>query len=164
MAPKKETVLKLTSFRYKKEGISEKEFHDYASKSHAPKAALVQARHGALKVVQYHTPSTSKQLIRDKIPWAIRSGWEIDDHDIQVSVWVRNTETMQAIVMDPDFQSLVAGEDDICDQTRAKVTAGWEEVFVDDGKVVEADYGTYEERISAGSSSVVTDAPEGIRI
>lgn len=71
---------------------------------------------------------------------------------------------MQAIVMDPDFQSLVAGEDEICDQTRAKVTAGWEEVYVEDGKVVDDDYGTYEERISAGSGSVATDAPEGIRI
>lgn len=52
MARKKETVLKLTSFRYKKEGISEKDFHDYASKNHAPKAAIVQARHGALRVAQ----------------------------------------------------------------------------------------------------------------
>jgi hypothetical protein len=52
MAPKKEVVLKLTSFRYKKEGMSEKDFHDYASKDHAPKAAIVQARHGALKVAQ----------------------------------------------------------------------------------------------------------------
>jgi hypothetical protein len=52
MAPTRETVLKLTSFRYKKEGITEQEFHDYASKDHAPKAAVVQARHGALKVAQ----------------------------------------------------------------------------------------------------------------
>lgn len=52
MAPEKQMVLKLTSFRYKKEGISEKEFHEYASKSHAPKAAIVQARHGAIKVCQ----------------------------------------------------------------------------------------------------------------
>lgn len=52
MAPQKQMVLKLTSFRYKKEGISEKEFHEYASKSHAPKAAIVQARHGAIKVCQ----------------------------------------------------------------------------------------------------------------
>lgn len=52
MAPTRETVLKLTSFRYKKEGITEQEFHDYASKDHAPKAAVIQARHGALKVAQ----------------------------------------------------------------------------------------------------------------
>lgn len=55
MAPKKETVLKLTSFRYKKEGISDEEFHQYASVHHAPKAAIVQARHGALKVAQVST-------------------------------------------------------------------------------------------------------------
>ena len=52
MAPTRETVLKLTSFRYKKEGITEQEFHDFLTKYHAPKAAVVQARHGALKVAQ----------------------------------------------------------------------------------------------------------------
>ncbi|GKZ24595.1 hypothetical protein AbraIFM66951_011999 [Aspergillus brasiliensis] len=164
MAPQKQMVLKLTSFRYKKEGISEKDFHEYASKSHAPKAAIVQARHGALKVCQYHTPSASKKLITEKIPWAVRPGWEIEDHDIMVSVYVPNAETAQAIVMDPDFQSLVAGEDEICDQTRAKLTAGWEEVFVEDGKVVDEDYGSFEELIALGQDSKPTSAPEGIRI
>ncbi|GJP96131.1 hypothetical protein AnigIFM63604_005791 [Aspergillus niger] len=164
MAPQKQMVLKLTSFRYKKEGISEKEFHEYASKSHAPKAAIVQARHGAIKVCQYHTPSASKRLITEKIPWAVRPGWEIEDHDIMVSVYVPNAETAQAIVTDPDFQSLVAGEDEICDQTRAKLTAGWEEVFVEDGKVVGEDYGSFEELTSLGHDSKTTSAPEGIRI
>jgi hypothetical protein len=52
MAPKKEVVLKLASMRYKKAGISDEEFHEHASKYHGPKAAAIQARHGALKVSQ----------------------------------------------------------------------------------------------------------------
>jgi hypothetical protein len=52
MAPQKEVVLKLTSMRYRKEGISEEDFHEHASKVHGPKAAIVQARHGAVKVTQ----------------------------------------------------------------------------------------------------------------
>ncbi|KAF4629176.1 hypothetical protein G7Y89_g8973 [Cudoniella acicularis] len=52
MAPVRETVLKLTSMRYKNDKVTEKEFHDYGTKEHAPKAAIIQARHGALKVAQ----------------------------------------------------------------------------------------------------------------
>jgi hypothetical protein len=114
--------------------------------------------------LQYHTPNSTKKLIIEKVPWAIRPGWEIDDYDIQVSAWVRNTETMQAIVMDPDFQALVAGEDEICDQVRAKITAGWEEVFVEDGKIVDVDYGTWEERSRVGQDSKLTTAPDDIRM
>lgn len=71
---------------------------------------------------------------------------------------------MQAIVMDPDFQSIVAGEDDICDQAKAKVTAGWEEVFVEDGKIVEADYGSWEEKTTLAADSKATSVPEDMRI
>ena len=80
------------------------------------------------------------------MPWVVRPGWTIDDHDIIISVWVRTTDDMLAIVMDPDFQGLVAGEDEICDSAKAHITAGWEEVFVEDGKVVEEEWGSYEER------------------
>jgi hypothetical protein len=57
MAPQKEVVLKLTSMRYKKEGVSEEEFHEHGSKIHGPKAAIVQARHGAVRVAQVSLPS-----------------------------------------------------------------------------------------------------------
>lgn len=50
MAPQKQLVLKLTSFRYKKEGISWKDFHEYGTRQHAPKAARIQERHGAYKI------------------------------------------------------------------------------------------------------------------
>lgn len=33
---------------------------------------------------------------------------------------------MMAIVTDPDFQALIAGDDDIVDPSKASVTAGWE--------------------------------------
>lgn len=50
MDPQKQLVIKLTSFRYKKEGISWKKFHEYGARQHAPKAARIQERHGAYKI------------------------------------------------------------------------------------------------------------------
>ena len=84
----------------------------------------------------------------------MRPGWEIDDHDLQVSVYVRDTDTIQAILMDPDFQALVADDHEYSLQDKAKVTAGWEEVFLEDGKIVEVDQATtYEQRAKIGSNS-----------
>jgi hypothetical protein len=65
---------------------------------------------------------------------------------------------MMAIVMDPDFQSLIANEDEIVDGTKATVSAGWEEVYVEDGKVVnivdgKSVYPPFSESIKVGSAS-----------
>ncbi|KAF2469557.1 uncharacterized protein BDR25DRAFT_288459 [Lindgomyces ingoldianus] len=141
MAPQKEVVLKLSSMRYKKSEVSEAQFHDHGSKFHAPKAAIVQARHGALRVAQYYTPKALRGLVEEKLPWAVRPGWKIDEHDAVIQVYVRTPEQMMAIVTDPDFQSLIADDDDIVDPSKATVTAGWEEVYVEDGKIVNIENG-----------------------
>ncbi|KAE8160931.1 hypothetical protein BDV40DRAFT_313403 [Aspergillus tamarii] len=164
MAPQKQLVLRLTSFRYKKEGISEKDLHEYGTRDHAPKAARIQERHGAIKVTHIYTPSITKKLITDKLPWVVRPGWSIDDHDVSISIYVPNPETLQAIITDPEFQSLVAGEDDILDQARARVTAGWEEVFIEDGKIVDMERPSWEDLTTMGQDSKSTSAPDGIRI
>ncbi|GAB1196792.1 hypothetical protein APSETT444_006069 [Aspergillus pseudonomiae] len=178
MAPQKQLVLRLTSFRYKKDGISEKDFHEYGTRQHAPNAARIQERHGAIKVThvngkkyllthrsrKIYTPSISKKLITDKIPWAVRPGWSIDDHDVSISVYVPDPETLQAIVTDPEFQSLIAGEDEILDQTRAHVTAGWEEVFIENGKIVDIERPSWEELTAMGQDSETTSAPADVRI
>jgi hypothetical protein len=71
---------------------------------------------------------------------------------------------MLAIVTDPDFQGLVAGEDEICDQEKAHITAGWEEVYVENGKVVEGEFGSYEERSNVGAQSKRSEIEGDIRV
>ena len=93
----------------------------------------------------------------------------MDDHDIQVSVWVRNTEDMVAIVMDPDFQALVSDEDKMVDRERATLVAGWEEVYVEDGKIVNVEDGkisyadSFAERSAVGTGTQVFEAPKVIQ-
>jgi hypothetical protein len=43
---------------------------------------------------------------------------------------------MLAIVMDPDFQALVREDEEMVDSSRATMAAGWEEVYVDEGEIV----------------------------
>jgi hypothetical protein len=113
---------------------------------------------------QFHTPPAARAIIEEKLPWALRPGFKLDDHDITINVWVRTTEDMLAIVMDPDFQTLVAGDDKTVDLTKATITAGWEEVYVENGKIVnvqdgESIYPAFAECVTVGSASKVTEAP-----
>jgi hypothetical protein len=66
---------------------------------------------------------------------------------------------MQAIVTDPDFQSLIAGDDAIIDVENATVSAGWEEVYIEDGKIVNIEdgkslYPPFTESVKVGDPSV----------
>lgn len=46
---------------------------------------------------------------------------------------------MVKIVMDPDFQALVTGDEEVTDAQKGSVSAGWEEVYVENGKIVNVD-------------------------
>lgn len=72
-------------------------------------------------------------------------GWTINDHDIGIGFYVRSMDQLQALMADPEFQAMLAEEVDIIDPSRANLTLGWEEVYVEDGKVVniEGGAGTY---------------------
>lgn len=97
--------------------------------------------------------------------WAVQPGWEIDDHDLEVSVWVRDVETMAKIVTDPDFQALTTMETHIIDVLRGTLRAGWEEVYVEDGKIVEVPvggYGEYEEKIRLATEAKGTTGAKDI--
>ena len=98
-----------------------------------------------------------RDAVKEKLPWLVRPGWEIDDHDIQIQVYVRTTDQLLAILSDPDFQALMAEEDagDLQDPSKATICAGWEEVYVDNNEIVNIEdgkslYGTYQERVSSG--------------
>ena len=79
-------------------------------------------------------------------------------------MYVPNPKTLQAIIADPEFQSLVAGEDHILDQERATMTAGWEGVFLDEGKIVVIERESWEAFTAMGQDSEKTSAPEDVRI
>lgn len=72
-----------------------------------------------------------------------------------------------AIVMDPDFQALVAADDEVTDSERATVVAGWEEVYIEDGKIVNVEngeslYPPFGECIKVGDASKRTEAEDVI--
>ena len=92
MAPQKQTVIKLTSFRKKKDGVSDKDFHDFSMGEMGLKAAAIQARHGALKVTQVSLScgalaSVSEQLLLlpHPIPSPIHSSHDLPNSSVSNS-------------------------------------------------------------------------------
>ena len=75
------------------------------------------------------------------MPAAIRPGWNVDDHDIVISFYVRSLEDFFKIVTDPEFQELYGQESEVVAQDRGTMTVGWEEVYVEDGKMVNLEGG-----------------------
>ncbi|KAF2005803.1 hypothetical protein P154DRAFT_615757 [Amniculicola lignicola CBS 123094] len=156
MAPTKETVLKLSSCRYKHPDVSDQEFHDYASNFVAARAAAIALKHGVLKMSQYHSPSSVKALTSADGPlfWALAPGFNILPYDLYIEIWVRKAEDLTAMVTDPDFQALVAEEGPKAVNDRGDWIIGWDEVYIEDGKIVnvegkESAYATYEEKVAA---------------
>ncbi|KAL5380640.1 hypothetical protein DPSP01_007702 [Paraphaeosphaeria sporulosa] len=161
MAPQKETLLKFTSRRYKSPSVSEEAFHAFATSDHAPKAAPYKPATASSASARYTTstpPPTCTFLLTTIIqsfkPTALRAlltegpfaankppGWTVDDHDFEIVFYVRSMEQLGGLLGDPEFQQLMADEADICDQERAELSIGWEEVFVENGKVVNIEEG-----------------------
>ena len=80
-----------------------------------------------------------RDIITSKLAWAMQPSWVVDDFDIQFTVYLKDVEQLQPLMTDPEMMALLGkGETEMLDQEKVKVTAGWEEVFVEDGKVVDA--------------------------
>lgn len=59
--------------------------------------------------IYYHIPLVCKKLLADMISFALRPGWDLEEYDIMIQVWVRTSNDMAAIFTDPEFQELVGG-------------------------------------------------------
>lgn len=159
MALQKETLLKFTARRYKTAHTSEEDFHTFATRYHAGKAALIQVRHGILgvrHVLHTHHPLPPSLLTASQSfkPAALRAlltegplaakkppTWTVDDHDFEVVYYFRSIEQLGSFLEDPEFQEIQVEEANLADQERALLSIGWEEVYVEDGKVVNIENG-----------------------
>ena len=57
---------------------------------------------------------------------------------------MRTLEDFFKIVTDPEFRELYGQESEVVAQDRGTMTVGWEEVYVEDGKMVNLDGGKSE--------------------
>ena len=141
--------------------MSEDEFHAHWTRKHAPLASAWLQRNGIIgytqvsslhvhvchshslprispnPTLQYHTPKSTRDLAAGV---AKEFGWTLADYDGHVEFMVRSIEDLKKAVEDPEYpERVLPDEQRFLDQSSSVVTLGWEEVYVEDGKVVNID-------------------------
>ena len=69
-----------------------------------------------------------------------KTGWEMSPFDAVTTYWVRNPDDMRGLLADPDWTGKMgANEEGWIDTERATVMAGFETIYIQDGKIVNLD-------------------------
>lgn len=74
---------------------------------------------------------------------------------------------MKNILTDPDSQAMTATETHTIDDSRGTLRAGWEEVYVEDGKIVEVPsvgYGEYEDKVRLATEAERTTGAKDVTL
>lgn len=95
---------------------------------------------------QYHTPASVRELT-SKITGSLGQS-NIANYDGFVELLMRDLDCLVRAREDPYYKETVArDEEKILDMGRTQMTVGWEEVYVQDGKVVD---------VKPGEANVIT--------
>ncbi|KAF8854106.1 hypothetical protein BDZ45DRAFT_747870 [Acephala macrosclerotiorum] len=114
--------------------MTEDEFRNYWTERHTPLASVWFAHFDNASII------LRKPTHGLAVGAAESFGWTLSPYDGHVEILVRNMEALTRATRDPEYPEKVGlDEQRFLEQARSMVTAGWEEVYVLDGKVVNFD-------------------------
>ncbi|KAF2106979.1 EthD domain-containing protein [Lophiotrema nucula] len=136
MATQDQTKMyKFSMFIKRRPDLTEVEFHEYWTETHAPIVDEWLAKHGVVRYIQYHLRSDACNQ-SEKI-WTGLGGENVLDFDGQVELLVPNVECLQEALDDPYYKGHVQpDEEKFIDANKSYKTCGWEEKYIHDGCVV----------------------------
>ncbi|EFY93687.1 hypothetical protein J3459_017864 [Metarhizium acridum] len=125
----------ITIFGYKKEGMDEKEYHDYVSKSHAGHLKALLAKNHIVSYTMQHNTSQTRALLGQIHP-GITAEKEADC-DMVVQIVFRDIQDYLRVRQDPHWINVVNPDHvNFADGKRTKFVTGWYEIHVTNGLVV----------------------------
>lgn len=138
--PGKHQYVRVTILCHRNPKLTEEEFHKHWSTTHAQKASAHLERYGIVSYKQYHSTSKLRDLLVKAMP---SIGGEIDknsmisDYDGHVELLMPNLDCYQRAIEDEYYKNVIApDEQEFADWSSSKLTVGWEEVYIQNGKVV----------------------------
>ncbi|KAM0723793.1 hypothetical protein Q7P37_000783 [Cladosporium fusiforme] len=144
--------VRVSIFMHRKEGVSEADFHKYWTERHAKVVSDWLQCHGVIKYTQVHTPSWAQQKAKDSI--SVLPHARYASYDGFVELVMRDEKCFEEARKDPYYdQHVKADEEAFIDVTKSQVVFGWEEVYIEEGKVNEM---IATSTSSSGPSNVVT--------
>ncbi|KAI1073634.1 hypothetical protein F5B20DRAFT_497604 [Whalleya microplaca] len=129
-----ERVLRLAGSYYRKEGVSEKDFHEFLSRRHGVECGKLHEKYGLFKYQLAFSTSSTQELARSlKLPNAI------DEHDLRIEYYFKDVSTLLAISADEDFKALHVECYPYIRVDNSTVHLSWIEVYLEDGKLANID-------------------------
>ncbi|KAJ3571905.1 hypothetical protein NPX13_g5219 [Xylaria arbuscula] len=132
---KPERVLRMSGSYYRKEGVSEEEFHRF-SRYHAVKCAKIHEKYGLLKY-QIACSSSATQALAT----SMKTPYQVNTHDLEIEYYFKDIATLLALSADPQFKELHLESEPYVAHDTAKVALTWIETYVENGKAVHIDSG-----------------------
>ncbi|EME41100.1 hypothetical protein DOTSEDRAFT_27677 [Dothistroma septosporum NZE10] len=138
-------LYKLTIHAYCRKDISEEQFHNHWTNSHAPKVSSFLRKYGIVGYTQYHTPSWIRKEMAEKLHTLGSFATDnVSDFDGYVELWMPDLRCYEEARKDPYYASVITpDEEEFFDFSRSKITVGWEEVYIDPRKDGEVDASVY---------------------
>ncbi|KAK5061395.1 hypothetical protein LTR84_007937 [Exophiala bonariae] len=132
---KKTQVFRVSIYLKRKEGLSVEEFNRYWSEIHGPLVRPLIQKYGILKYTQYHTSDTLQQSAIDAYP-DLKS-LSLTPYDGVAEFIVKDMADIRKSQEDPFYLNEVRNDEaNFFDVSGAHWTIGWEEVYVEDNKLV----------------------------
>ncbi|KAI0471775.1 hypothetical protein GGR56DRAFT_682028 [Xylariaceae sp. FL0804] len=136
-------LLKFTVQHYKDANVTDEEFSKWYLEVHRPRMVRLVHKHNVARYALYLTPSSLRAAFQedlDKFRGAAAGfkGWQMADFDVTTTYWVRNPDELRNMLADPEWDEQVQKpENGWIDQDRASIQVGWENVYVEDGQIIE---------------------------
>ena len=120
--------------------LTEDEFHHHWSTVHAQKASAHLAKFGIVKYTQYHTPSSLRKQLAQSLP-AVGGDTDKDsmivDYDGFVELLMPDLSCYEKAIEDQYYKDVIVPDEmAFADWSSSKLTVGWEEVYIQDGKAL----------------------------
>ncbi|ETS75803.1 hypothetical protein PFICI_12747 [Pestalotiopsis fici W106-1] len=119
----------------RKPEISEEEFHKYWTEEHPAIVNEWLAKHGVVKYVQYHLPSSFRA--QSEQVWTELGSDHVSDFDGHVVLTVPNLDALKNALADPYYKSHVQPDEaKFIDAKGCYRTFGYEQIYIKDNKVI----------------------------
>lgn len=129
--------LRVTILVYRNPKLTSAQFHDHWRNVHAPKVSAHLAKFGITNYRQYHTPPDLQNKLKTSLPSLGLDDAKIPDYDGFVEIFVPDLGCYEEAMADQYYKDVITPDEmEFADMARSKVIVGWEELYVDDGKVV----------------------------